>query len=997
MITHIKNNHNNEIIPLNDSIHDTSVGELTFGGNNNNDGDNNDDPYNINNDEISSSTSLQSTNSNNNLSMSLDITFMSIDDAGSDHDNDVGEVLDSDDRTWANDMIDDDNSDATHDYIMDEQCRAEETKPCDTYEYTIPENVQVDLSYIRGAHNRIFYEQEHNNPNDGICGLAHRAASHSNSSEGVVDIEDADLLLDISESLFSKSKSEQKKHIKSLKKVFRLFSHAAPQSSVSIPLDIKSANDVCLENKYAIIKNLPHPEPFLTECGHVGISLEDLLDHIMAAGEELSFIDSVQTNNVGLNATPAAADLRQRIVESLGCEIAKDTLIGQLILWSDSFLRCFSRQRENSIWLLVVQVCSGKRYTLAFGRSKLDHSAVVERYMRELDSIRSGKRRYYGREGMKSVVNTAFDLIIYLADTPERNSLLGTMNLGLYGLRSKWAGLVNSKYLPSCDSCFSKMVRIALGELEINESYCGYCSRCCGWDYTANTRAIQYDKTSNTKYPSASSDSNDIVVPPKRAVSERHLLPVSQSFEWLMTVLRFAFNELVVGPWSKTGMHSAQRYLQTCGISQKTQDKLLECVKRYDDDELTLEEAEVEFIPYILRSGYEIKIFLDTGMHLICHGIIGTLIELAESVLAEHKLWTSFQNFANPILSQIADMRIDWCKMKTLPNTNWLAEDCLGFGRIMSYVFGLFFERYDVVSARDDTTTECIIRLREIFSSFHVVLYLLMSREKESKEEIDRHIKIFLSCCHRFCEVYYHHNTEEFWCTKGNFLSLLNLPDQIEYFGNLHLYYEGIFEAAIQPAKKELKYVRKNPTSLIPAMRKLHKKDSIRRIRERLDISLAELGISDEEDDDNDDDVKRYQGCRIYRSLDEVAKKFSDGMCVSGFINNNFGDPGNVFIPYSVGKTKFKLLTYQFSESRSGTGHCGLPYFACQPAPMLNVDQIFNKQDLGYVAESFCLLLPYSQEEGTSAYSLIENKWNILADEITLAKPRLEKLNNLFN
>jgi len=971
-------------IPLNDSIHDASVGDITFGSINNN----NDD------DDISEDHGSSFSFGGNDNNLTVDLSLMSIDE-GDNNDDDVGEVLDSDDRTWANDMIDDDNSDATHDYIMDEQCRAEETKPCDTYEYTIPENVQIDLSYMRGAYNRIFYEQEHNNPNDGICGLAHRAVSRSNSSEGVVDIKDADILLDISESLFSKSKSEQKKHIKSLKKVFSLFSHTEPQSSVSIPLDIKSANDVCLENKYAIIKNLPHPEPFLTDCGHVGISLEDLLDHIMAAGEELSFIDSVQANNVGLNATPVAAELRQRIVESLDCEIANDTLIGQLILWSDSFLRCFSRQRENSIWLLVVQVCSGKRYTLAFGRSKLDHSAVVERYMRELHSIRRGKRRYYGREGTKSVVNTAFDLIIYLADTPERNSLLGTMNLGLYGLRSKWAGLVNSKYLPSCNSCFTKMVRIALGELEINESYCGYCSRCCGWDYTAITRAIQYDKTSNTKYPSVSSDSNDIAVPPKRAVSERHLLPVSQSFEWLMTVLRFAFNELAVGPWSKTGMHSAQRYLQTCGISQKTQDKLLECVTRYDDNELTLEEADVEFIPYILRSGYEIKIFLDTGMHLICHGIVGTLIELAESVLTEHKLWTAFQNFANPILSGIADMRLDWCKMKTLPNSNWLAEDCLGFGRIMSYVFGLFFERYDVVSARDDTTTDCIIRLREIFSSFDVMLYLLMSREKESKEELDRHIKIFLSCCHRFCEVYYHRNTEEFWCNKGNFLSLLNLPDQIEYFGNLHLCWEGIFEAAIQPTKKELKYVRKNPTSLIPAMRKLHKKDSMRRIRERLDISLAKLGISDEEDDD--DDVKRYLGCRIYRSLDEVAKKFSDGVCVSGFINNNFGDPGNVFIPYSVGKTEFKLVSYQFSASRSGTGHCGLPYFSCQSAPMLNVDQKFHKQDIGYVAESFCLLLPYSQEDGTSAYSLIEHKWNILADNYTLAKPRLEKLNNLFN
>jgi len=434
----------------------------------------------------------------------------------------------------------------------------------------------------------------------------------------------------------------------------------------------------------------------------------------------------------------------------------------------------------------------------------------------------------------------------------------------------------------------------------------------------------------------------------------QQLLPVKQSFEWMIDVLRFAFNELVVGPWTKTGRHSAQRYLQTCGISQKTQDKLFDCVERYDNNELTLEEAEDEYIPYILRSGYDISIFVDTGMHLILHGIIGSLIELTESVLAEHKLWTKFQTFANPILSQIADMRLDWCKIKTLPNTNWLAEDCLGFGRIMSYVFGLFFERYDVATARDDTTADCIIRLREVYSSFNAMLYLLMSREKELKEELDRHVKIFLSCCHRFSKEYYHHNFVEFWCTKGNFLSLLNLPDQIEYFGNLFLYWEGIFEAAIQPAKKELRHVRKNPTSLLPAMRKLHKKDSMRRIRERLDISLAEKGIVEADDnDDDDDDIKRYQGCRIYRSKDEVTKKFSDGnVCVSGFINNNRGKRGNIYIPYSVGKTKFKLLSYELGESRLGTSQCGLPYYSCQSVLMPNGDHIYDKQLLGYVAES---------------------------------------------
>ena len=124
-----------------------------------------------------------------------------------------------------NDEIDDDESDATTDHIMEEQIRSEDIPPCDTYQYQSSEEGQTDpnkmnmhdFSYMKGAHNRMFYMQEHNICNGGIRGLAHRAASRMNSSEGHVGFKEADILLDISENLFSKSKSDQMKHLNTLK------------------------------------------------------------------------------------------------------------------------------------------------------------------------------------------------------------------------------------------------------------------------------------------------------------------------------------------------------------------------------------------------------------------------------------------------------------------------------------------------------------------------------------------------------------------------------------------------------------------------------------------------------------------------------------------------------------------------------------------------------------------------------------------------------------
>jgi len=103
-----------------------------------------------------------------------------------------------------------------------------------------------------------------------------------------------------------------------------------------------------------------------------------------------------------------------------------------LIFWSDSFLRCYSRQRDNSIWLFVVRVCAPSglststehTFCLAFGSSKLNHDGVIEHYMKEVLKLMKGKVRYYGKEGVTRKVNTCFGLYCYIADTPERRAIL---------------------------------------------------------------------------------------------------------------------------------------------------------------------------------------------------------------------------------------------------------------------------------------------------------------------------------------------------------------------------------------------------------------------------------------------------------------------------------------------------------------------------------------------------------------------------------------------
>ena len=163
-------------------------------------------------------------------------------------------------------------------------------------------------------------------------------------------------------------------------------------------------------------------------------------------------------------------------------------------------------------------------------------------------------------------------------------------------------------------------------------------------------------------------------------------------------------------------------------------------------------------------------------MHQLGHGIVGSIIEEKERLLKEHGLWQKFLDYINPIISDVSSFRLDWCKLKTLPKKNWLGEDCFGFARLFLYVFSQFLLEYDLCDYRDNTTEEQVDAIFQMLNTFHAMIYLLMNTTDDvEKERRDIHVRMFLNCCHRHCKEFYASNVTEFWATKSNFVSLLNL------------------------------------------------------------------------------------------------------------------------------------------------------------------------------------------------------------------------------
>ena len=142
-----------------------------------------------------------------------------------------------------------------------------------------------------------------------------------------------------------------------------------------------------------------------------------------------------------------------------------ETAYAYVRLWSDSFLKCWTKQRENSIWILTVtfpnfdENATSEYHThvLAMGRSYDDHTPVIDYYFNELKRIREGVFRYSATHG--KVIKTCFDVLAYSADTPERRFILKQRLLGTYGMRSGWSGTVSGDKLPFCGQCFKKACR----------------------------------------------------------------------------------------------------------------------------------------------------------------------------------------------------------------------------------------------------------------------------------------------------------------------------------------------------------------------------------------------------------------------------------------------------------------------------------------------------------------------------------------------------------
>ena len=158
--------------------------------------------------------------------------------------------------------------------------------------------------------------------------------------------------------------------------------------------------------------------------------------------------------------------------------------------------------------------------------------------------------------------------------------------------------------------------------------------------------------------------------------------------------------------------------------------------------------------------------------------------------------------------------KLSWLKVKPLPATQFASENYVAIARLFPFLLGFYISGFNYRG--NGVTTQHIRMLTQVINSYSVMIASLMRTDEEvTATLLERNIKFFLSCLNEM-EI-----AIKSWeatgnedgigektktkkkkeskkdgaeysgiFQKGNFLSLLNLPSQFEFFGHLRLYWE---------------------------------------------------------------------------------------------------------------------------------------------------------------------------------------------------------------
>jgi hypothetical protein len=546
--------------------------------------------------------------------------------------------------------------------------------------------------------------------------------------------------------------------------------------------------------------------------------------------------------------------------------------------------------------------------------------------------------------------------LCFLCDAPERCTITSIQSYsGLTTKRWSHSAYINQNKFPSCNACTTRRIAYFHNGLPGNAVSC---SRCGNWDYDNTSNVMKANPTK--EYPIKKHI--DSPCPPflRNVGTNYSIMPMKLTFAELRLGTYFAKFNYDNSTWTKA---YAVGYFKCLGVKGSCYDQFLE------------NKTSPVILPPIWNSRVNLDQFINTPMHQIFLGVVKSLIELTFNWLKTVMKGQQFGRTINPFLLKVKHLQCGFCKMESFGGGSksseyttggWVSESYLAYARLLPLVG--FTAEVMMAGQRGYTAYRCLI------NSAYVMIAQLMQEVSCDSLFLDNVIKLFLTSVDKFENEVWDNVANCCWYIKPNFISLLNFPNQIKYFGSLRLYWEGNRERQIQYMKPLLKNMRNTVEYLKQKLYESHR-----------DYTLTFLS---KRSNDAFENYTRFPDFRIYKSYPTLRTEIMANYPFSGIMLENTTNNDTWLVPHCIVLSEVGLQAHKIKvlpgSSQEIENVCFVEIEAeMQPA------LIFSTKPLLEEAVKDCFIATMTPCEDIQGYCFVCKSWRLMGRNGKLQLPTI--------
>jgi hypothetical protein len=109
--------------------------------------------------------------------------------------------------------------------------------------------------------------------------------------------------------------------------------------------------------------------------------------------------------------------------------------------------------------------------------------------------------------------------------------------------------------------------------------------------------------------------------------------------------------------------------------------------------------------------------------------MIPETMDFIHAVFTKWKKLTNYVTFANTIIDDLSSFNLDWLKIKPVPKKAWIGENSMGYMRVFSYLYGMYF-----LNANLNPEFNMYVKdLKRVINSFQADISFVVSKNTTTK------------------------------------------------------------------------------------------------------------------------------------------------------------------------------------------------------------------------------------------------------------------------